>query len=94
MNESTILKAVLQGKGADIKEKLISENQIDIVHWVKSKKSANSADLSNYKRISVQHASMLLQRLHALGYLKRVEKNQKSGGIRYVYTVPTGFICN
>lgn len=82
-----IKKAVLDGKGADIRQLLLNRDQIDLVEYVAECGTLRASLLSHVEGISIQNASSKLNRLYTGGYLERTETSADSGGIEYFYSI-------
>lgn len=77
----------LSGANEPIKKLLISDQGKQIFDFVKKQTSATSAEVGREFGLSVQHASIVLNRLWCQGYLSRKQSAHESGGQVYVYSV-------
>lgn len=80
---------VLSGKGAELKELLLTKKQIKLVEHVHNEKALSATDLAASHSISLQYASMQLAALHTAGYLNRSKYASATGGHVFQYTMPT-----
>jgi predicted transcriptional regulator len=80
-----IRKMSLDGNNKAIKKLLISEQGKKVWRWVMDERKATTAEVAKEFKLSVQHASGVLNKLHTQGYLSRFEQQQDSGGKEWVY---------
>lgn len=82
---SVIRKMSLEGKNKEIKKLLISEQGKKVWRWVMDERKATTSEVAKEFKLSPQHASGVLNKLHTQGYLSRFEQPQESGGKEWVY---------
>lgn len=84
-NAQVIRELSLLGKNKEIKKLLISEQGKKVWRFVMDERKATTADVSRELRLSIPHASGILNKLFRQGYLDRFEQPQESGGKEWVY---------
>lgn len=83
--ENTIQEQVIAGNGANIRNLLLTTDQIKLIKYIKSSGYIVASELASMKGISIQNASSKLNRLYKAKYLIRIMESAKSGGIEFVY---------
>lgn len=86
MKDKTLMKLMLECPNF-IREKLLTDTQIELFEFVQDRTELTSAELAFHKEISIQYASVILANLAKKGYLKRMNRGAVSGGDEYVYKV-------
>ena len=84
-DESVIRKISLDGNNKAIRKLLISEQGKKVWRFVMDERKATTSDVMKEFRLSVQHASGILNKLYRQGYLSRYGRQQESGGKEWVY---------
>ncbi len=79
------LRKIIRENQPRIKSLMITGGQNSVVDACDIDGGLSACDLSEMDRCSIQSASTGLRRLHDLGYLRREEFSQSSGGSEYRY---------
>jgi len=87
----TIRARIVNGKGAEIRDLLLTEQQIELVCFINLRGKTTAAQISKIRNVSIQNASSKLSTLYKKGYLIRDAYSAESGGIEFGYMVSEDF---
>lgn len=85
MNNKQAIRNLFFQHWEDCKALSLSANQMDLVCLVHDCGVIRSSELAEYKDISIQSASCRMLLLHRMGYLKRTEEDDPTGGRIFAY---------
>ena len=90
MNKNEIKVFIVENK-KELNDLMVSQHQIDVINFVKSKKFVFSGDVAEKFSLSIQSASTTLKNLLNKGYLKRDEMTAASGGKEFQWSCAINF---
>ena len=85
LDECAIRSMSLGGNNKRIRGLLISKQGLIAYRFIFDKREATTRDVSEYLCISIQHASVMLDKLYKQQYLRRDQYKQESGGYEWNY---------
>ena len=80
------IRQMLLAERETVKNLILTDQEMVVYNKIRNGSNVGTADISKILNVSAQHASGVLKRIHAKGYLLRITEIAATGGHEFRYS--------